>query len=121
MSGIVLWAAPQSPKDPYDAAITRSWVELDPDLLAGNSWLEKSVYRRGDRIALGIAHAFTTDEMLEPARTERILAIIRLSFSQPWFMGETSDAKPAVTMLLRRVVETEQYVLGQAKSQITLR
>jgi hypothetical protein len=63
--------------DCYDAKLVRSWVELEPSMLQGNSFLEKAIYRSGDRIALGVVHGFTEDELLDPSRVSRILSIIR--------------------------------------------
>jgi hypothetical protein len=130
-SSIAFSGALESATDRYDSKLTRSWVESDPAFLAGNSWLEKSVYRRGDRIALGIAHGFTTPEILEPARLDRVLAILRLAFSQPAFISEEQDADPAVTTMLlsflerhqsdpdvrQRILETEKYILMQSKKK----
>jgi hypothetical protein len=129
VSNIAFSGSVESAKDCYDSKLTRSWVEYDLAFLGGNSWLEKSVYRRGDRIALGIAHGFTTPEILEPARLDRVLAILRLAFSQPEFISEEQDADPALTIMLlsflerhqsdpdikQRILETEKYILMQSK------
>jgi hypothetical protein len=131
VSSIAFSGARQSTSDGYDSKLIRAWVEYDPAFLAGNSWLEKSVYRSGDRIALGIAHAFSTAEILEPNRLNRILAIVRLSFSQPALIREKPDADPAVTTLLlsfiehqqsdpdatQKVIETQRYISMQLKNE----
>ena len=114
-------------EDCYDAKLVRSWVELEPLMLEGNSFLEKAIYRSGDRIALGVLHGFTEDELLDPSRVSRILSIIRLSFSQPKYITRSEDKHPAVTKLLlsflkhqcedkelkRKIADTEMYVSSQ--------
>lgn len=114
-------------QDKYDAQLVRSWVELPSWAPEGSSFLEKTIYRRGDRIALGIAHGFKRNELLDSARLTRVLSILRLSFSQPEFITHHEDRDPAVTMLLlsvldhecrdetlrQRIAETERYVSSQ--------
>ncbi len=114
-------------EDCYDAKLVRSWVELEPSVPQGNSFLEKTIYRRGDKIALGVVHGFTQKELLDPARLSRILSIIRLSFSQPKYITRSQDKDPAVTRLLlsflqhqcedkelkQKIVDTEIYVSSQ--------
>lgn len=117
-----------SAEDCYDdPKLVRSWVELEPWVPEGLSFLEKTVYRSGDGIALGIARAFTQEELLDPGRLSRILSIIRLSFSQPKYIARDQDRTPAVTRLLlsflehqctdkklkESIVDTEIYVSSQ--------
>jgi hypothetical protein len=110
-----------------NAKLVRSWVELQPWVTQGNSFLEKNIYRNGDGIALGIARAFTQEELLDPDRLGRILSIIRLSFSQPNYIARDQDRRPAVTRLLlvflenqsadsktkRSIADAEAYVSSQ--------
>ena len=91
--------------DVYDAVVIRSWVELPPGLVEGNTFLEKSVYRMGDRIAVGIVYGFSKDELLEPTRVKRVLDSVRLSFSQPQFITREIDRKPRATALLLYFLE----------------
>jgi len=114
-------------QDCYDAKLVRSWVELPPWIAQGDSFLEKAIYRSGDRIALGIVHAFGRKELLEPDRLSRVLSIIRLSFSQPKYIARDEDRDPVVSMLLlsllehecedktakQNIVDTEVYVSSQ--------
>jgi len=86
----------------------KSWVELQPGLLDGNTFLQKSVYRSGDSIALGIVHAFTTSELQDPSRTDRIVSIVLLAFSHPLYIAREQDREPAVTMLLLSFLAHEQ-------------
>jgi hypothetical protein len=120
-------SAKESAKDYYDAQSVRSWVELPAGFAEGNSFLEKYIYRGGDRIALGIVHAFTDEEIMNPERLPKILSIIRLSFSRPTYITRDQDREPAVTKLLlfsleqrctdkklaKDVVDTEIYVQSQ--------
>jgi hypothetical protein len=117
-----------SAEDCYDdPKLVRSWVELEPWVPQGLSFLEKTIYRSGDGIALGIARAFTQEELVDPDRVNRILSIIRLSFSQPKYIARDQDRTPAVTRLLlsflehrfadktikKKIVDTEIYVSSQ--------
>jgi hypothetical protein len=119
--------ATDAAQDHYDAKLVRSWVELPSGVPEGNSFLEKTIYRSGDRIALGIAHGFTWKELLDPDRLPRVLSIIRLSFSRPNSITDREDRDPAVTMLLlsvlgheckdealkQNITETKKYVSTQ--------
>jgi hypothetical protein len=110
-----------------DPKLVRSWVELEPWVPQGLSFLEKTIYRSGDGIALGIARAFTQEELLESERIGRILSIIRLSFSRPEYIARAEDRTPAVTRLLlsfleqrradkklkQSIIDTESYVSSQ--------
>jgi hypothetical protein len=115
-------------KDRYDdPKLVRSWVELEPWVPQGLSFLEKTIYRSGDGIALGIARAFTQEELVDPDRLGRILSIIRLSFSQPKYIVRDQVREPAVTNLLlsflehqcadkklkQSIIDTESYVSSQ--------
>ncbi len=71
----------------------------NPSILQGDSFLETAIYRSGDRIALGIVHGFEQKELLEPARLNRILSIIRLSFSRPKYITRGQDKDPAVCLM----------------------
>src|ERR1700679_579695 len=120
-----------SAKDCDNAKLVRSWVELQPEVTQGSSFLEKNIYRDGDRIALGIVRAFTQEELLEPDRLSRILSITRLSFSQPKHIARDQDRKPGVTNLLlaflehqcsdatlkRNIADVEVYVSSQVAHQ----
>jgi hypothetical protein len=111
-----------------DPKLVRSWVELEPWVPQGLSFLEKTIYRSGDGIALGIARAFTQEELLDSERIGRILSIIRLSFSRPEYIARAEDRTPSVTMLLlsflelhcadkklkQSIIDTETYVSSQA-------
>jgi len=124
--GIGVSSATTTLEDPYDVKLVKSWVELDPSILEGDSFLEKAIFRRGDRVALAIAYGFRPKQLVEPARVERILSIIRLSFSQPSYITRDQDRDPAVTMLLlsflkqecnekeleQQIVNTELYVFS---------
>jgi len=107
-SSLAVAAPVHGTEDCVDAQLVKSWVELQPGLLDGNTFLQKSVYRSGDSIALGIVQAFTTSELLEPSRTDRIVSIVRLSFSHPEYIARNQDREPAVTMLLLSFLAHEQ-------------
>ena len=127
-AGLAFSVAAGSAEDSYDSKLVKSWVELQPSVLEGNTFLEKSIYRMGDRIALGIVHAFTPRELVDPDRLPRILSIVRLSFSQPKYISRDQDRDPAVTRLLlsflenqhqdaklkKSVTDTESYISTQA-------
>jgi len=115
-------------EDYYDTRLVRSWIELEPSVLEGDAFLGKTIYRSGDRIALGIAHAFSPKELLDPDRLRRILSIVRLSFSRPKYVTRDEDRDPAVTRLLlyfleqreqdeklkSLITDTEKYISTQA-------
>lgn len=129
LAGLAFSINTPSVEDCYDAKLVRSWVELDPLVLQGDTFLEKGIYRSGDRIALGVVHAFTQKELVDPARINRILSITRLSFSQPKYITRSEDKDPAVTRLLlsflrhqcedkeliQKIVDTEMYVSAQVR------
>jgi hypothetical protein len=114
-------------EDCDNSKLVRSWVELQSGAAQGSSFLEKSIYRRGDGIALGLVRAFTQEELLDPDRLARIISIVRLSFSQPKYIERDQDRKPAVTSLLlaflenhcadaklkRNITDAEAYVSAQ--------
>jgi hypothetical protein len=116
-----------SAEDCYDTKLVRSWVELQPWALQGNSFVEKAIYRSGDGVSLGIVRAFTPEELLDRERLRRILSIIRLSFSQPRYISREQDREPKVTRLLlfflqdqcadkkleESIVDTSTYVSSQ--------
>jgi len=80
--------------------MVRSWLEHPAWPLEGISWFDKGVHQTGDRIALGIVHAYTTAELLEPARARRVVSLVRLSFAKPQAIIRDQDADPGVTNLL---------------------
>lgn len=116
-----------SAEDCDNSKLVRSWVELQPEVTQGSSFLEKNIYRNGDGIALGIVRAFTEEEILDPERLGRIISIVRLSFSQPKYIERDQDRKPAVTSLLlaflehhcadtklkRNIIDAEAYISAQ--------
>jgi len=113
-----------------NAKLVRSWVDLPPGMPEGLSFVEKAVYRSGDRIAVGIVQGFTEAELVDPKRLDRILSVLRLSFSQPQLITNEDDRSPRVTSLLlrflrnelkgtrmeQRIADTEQYVFSQART-----
>lgn len=120
---------PRTESDCYEAKMVRNWVELPLGLPEGSSFLEKYVYRGGDQVATGIVQGFSREELLNRNRLDRILSVVRLSFSQPQFIVRADAKKPRVTMLLlyflehevsdkdaqKKIVETEKYVSSQAE------
>jgi hypothetical protein len=108
VSVLLLTAAAKGTNDCYDAKLVRSWVEHPAWPLEGLSWFDKTVYRSGDWIALGIVHAFSTREILEPDRAKRIVSLLKLSFSEPEFITQDRDKDPAVTKLLLSFLEDHE-------------
>ena len=94
-----------------DANIIRKWIDAPSGFPKGSwfpegfSFLEKEIYRSGDRVALGIIRAYTLKDLLDPDRLNRILPVMQLSFSQPEFIVRKEDRNPAVTMLLLFALE----------------
>jgi hypothetical protein len=127
LAGPTVSSPPKETEDCYRTALTRQWVELSPEDVVGSASLHITVYRSGDRIALGIAHAFSRKEMLDPKRLVRILNIVRVSFSRPYDIEREDDKNPAVTMLLlsvldhdcgdgelkNKIVQTRKYIVSQ--------
>jgi hypothetical protein len=107
-SFLLLSSAAEGTNDCYDSKLVRSWLEHPAWPLEGISWFDKTIYRSGDRIALGIVHAFTTTEMVEPDRVKRIVSLLRLSFSKPELIARERDSDPAVTTLLLSFLEQHQ-------------
>lgn len=114
-----------------DPKLVRSWVDMPLGEPEGVWFIEKSVYRSGDRIALGIMQGFTQDELRDSARLEKILALIRLSFSQPSLISYEEDRNPRATLILlyflehefkegelrQKVLDTEKYVSDQTEGR----
>lgn len=92
----------------YEPKRVKSLVELPLGMPEGVTFLEKDVYRGGDRIALGIVHAFTEAELADTSRAARIITIVRLAFSQPKYITRDEDKDPAVTMLLLSFLENRE-------------
>ena len=94
-----------------DANTIRNWIDGPPGwpkgswYPEGSSFIEKAIYRSGDGIALGIIHAYPLQDLLDPGRLDRILSIMKLSFSQPEFIVRHEDSRPAVTTLLLFALE----------------
>jgi hypothetical protein len=133
LSGQRAWHQALRPKalstsDCYEPELVRSWVELPLGIAEGSSFLEQSIYWAGDRIAIGIMQGFTQKELLDRERLNRILSLVRLSFSQRKLITSEDSRNPRVTMLLlyflehefrdkdtqKNIIETEQYVSSQA-------
>jgi hypothetical protein len=126
-----LASCPEAPaaSDCYDGKLVRSWVELPLGFAEGSSFLEKSIYRGGDRIAIGIVQGFTQKELLDSDRLDRVLSLVRLSFSQPRFITRADARNPRVTMLLlyflehqfedkntqKKIIDTQLYVSSQVE------
>jgi hypothetical protein len=135
LAGFAFSSAANNTEDCYDSKLVRSWVELQPSVPEGNTFLEKAIYRSGDRIALGIVHTFTTEELLDPGRLNRVISIVRLSFSQPKYITRNQDKHPAVTKLLRsfweyqckdaklrkNITDAEEYISMQADAGSPIR
>jgi hypothetical protein len=131
LAGHTVSPSPAETEDCYRTALTRSWVELSPEDVIGFSGLETTVYRSGDRIALGAVHAFSHKDLLDPRRLVRILNIVRVSFSRPYDIEREDDKNPAVTMLLlsvldhdcsdselnKKIAETRKYIVSQLHIQ----
>ena len=134
-AGFAFSSAANNTEDCYDSKLVRSWVELQTSVPEGNAFLEKTIYRSGDRIALGIVHAFTTKELLDPNRLNRTISIVRLSFSQPKYITRNQDKDPAVTRLLlsfleyqcqdaklrKNITDAEEYISTQADAGSPIR
>lgn len=105
LAGFAFSSAANDSEDCFDSKLVRSWVDLPLSVPEGSTLLEKTIYRSGDRIALGIAHAFTPKELLDPDRLNRIISIVKLSFSQPKYIARDQDKDPAVTRLLLSFLE----------------
>lgn len=124
--GLAAPSAHGRPDDQDDVAAVRSWVETPPGVIEGISFVEKAVYRMGDRIALEIVQGFSDDEILDPSRVERVLAIVRLSFSQPRFITRERDRVPLETDLLLSYLEwrerdgTLRESIGATERYVTL-
>lgn len=111
--GSIIVRAGDSPSpDCYiEPSMLRKWIETPPGFPKGSwhpegsSFVEKEIYRSGDRIALGIIHAYARHDLIDPDRLNRILSIMQLSFSQPAFIVRAEDKNPAVTMLLLFALE----------------
>jgi len=113
-----------------NAKLVRSWVDLPPGMPEGLSFLEKAIYRSGDRLAVGIVQGFAEAELIDPKRLDRILSLLRLSFSQPQLITNEDDRSPRVTSLLlrflqsrlkgtqmeQRIADTEQYIFSQTRT-----
>jgi len=113
-----------------NAKLVRSWVDLPPGMPEGLSFLEKAIYRSGDRLAVGIVQGFTEAELVDRKRLDRILSLLRLSFSQPQLITNEDDRSPRVTSLLlrflqsrlkgtqmeQRIADTEQYIFSQTRT-----
>jgi len=134
-AGVAFPRADRGGEDCYNSKGVRSWVELPLGGPEGITFLERTIYRSGDRIALGIVHGFTQSELLDPVRVRRILSVVRLSFSQPKYITRAEDKDPAVTMLLLSFLEsrevdpslkqtirdTEDYVSKQTEAEPSTR
>jgi len=101
-------ASQEQGDDPYHASMIRAWVEKGPEEVSGVSYIYKTIYRMGDRIALGIAHGFTRKELEDPNRLEHILSLVRMSFDEPELITRLQDKNPAVTLLLLSFLEHAQ-------------
>jgi hypothetical protein len=122
---------PPVTQDSYDVEQVKSWVELPSEDTQGISFIQKAIFWRGDRIALGAVHAFSHKQLLDSERLLRTLSLIRLSFSCPECIQNEADKNPAVTMLLlsflehncsdtglkKKISETREYVATQVHLQ----
>lgn len=73
----------------------------------GISIMEDSIIRSGDRIGYGIARAFSRRELRDPDRLDRVLSLMRLSFSEPQMITSPADKTPTVTMLMLFALKQE--------------
>jgi hypothetical protein len=99
----------------YSPHAIRSWVDLSggPE---GISFLENVFRRSGDRMAVGIVHAFKENELKDFARARRILFVLRVAFSEPLKIARKEDSDPAVTYLLLAYLqerETDRALLDE--------
>jgi hypothetical protein len=107
LAGVALSCPADGTEACYDAKWARSVVEMPLGMPGGIWYLDKNVYRSGDRMALGIVHAYTEEELVNPDRVARIISILRLSFSQPKYITRDEDKNPAVTLLLLEFLESQ--------------
>ena len=118
-----------------DSSTVRNWIETPVGFPKGSwhpegsSFVEKQIYRAGDRFALGVVYAYGLKDLIDPDRLDRVLSLIRLSFSKPELIVHKEDENPAVTMVLlfalehecqdgqwrEKIIDTERYVSSQAK------
>jgi hypothetical protein len=95
-------------------ATVKSWIE-PPAGFSMRRWkpeeasvVEKSIMRSGDSVGFGIARAYPRRrDLLDPDRLDRILTLIRLSFSWPRMIISEEDKSPTVTMLLLFALKQE--------------
>ena len=120
-----------------DIETVKSWIE-PPEVIPMSKWtpegasfVEISIMRSGDKVGTGIARAYPRADLLYPDRLERVLTLIRLSFSAPEIIVQKEDKNPKFTMLLlfalkheckdmnlrQRIIDAEMYIDEQlAKS-----
>ena len=90
------------------AKAVRSWVEVDRKMgvgegaLLGSSFVEKSVQRMGDEMAVNLLRAYSDDEMMERVRLGSILTYLEAAFSEPGMITCKENRRPRVTVLLLR-------------------
>jgi hypothetical protein len=115
----------------------RNWIETPKGMPKGHwkpegsSFIEKGIIRSGDSLARGVVHAYSYKALLDPDRLDRVLTLIRLSFSEPDHIQLKENKNPADTMRLLfaleqdckdlklkdKIIDTERYVFSQlAKS-----
>ncbi|MGA8365718.1 MAG: hypothetical protein WB716_00220 [Candidatus Acidiferrales bacterium] len=106
-AGVALSCPADGTEDCCDAKWVRSVVELPLGMPGNDGGLATTIYRSGDRMALGIVRAFTEEELADPGRQARIISIVWLSFSRPNYITRDEDKNPAVTFLLLRLLESQ--------------
>ena len=108
------------------AKAVRNWVEADQKLgsregtLLGVSWIEKSVKRMGDEMAVNLLHAYSDEEMLQGPRLKSILAYLEAAFSSRDMITCKEHRRPRITLLLLRSLysRTSEDTLRKRISQL---
>ena len=85
----------------------------------GSSWIEISLRRAGDCVALWIIRGYNLGDLLDPdtERLDRILSLIRMAFKYPKYIIDKEYKNPAVTMLLLSALE-KNCTDGERKDKI---
>lgn len=96
----------------------KSWIEPPAGIPMkkwypeGISILETSIIRSGDSIGYAISRAYSRRELRDPDRLDRVLSLMRLSFSAPKIITSEEDKSPTVTMLLLFALKQECEDIG---------
>lgn len=138
IAGMVLANDSLSQPKNTDIETVKNWIEPPPGF-SMKTWtpedaspVEKGIVRSGDWLGRTIARAYEIGELLNPDRLDRVLSLMRLSFSYPAVIIPIEDSNPRATMLLlcalkheckdpnllQRIVDAEVYIKEQlSKSQ----